>query len=324
MANVFAITTVTDKLETKDGSAVTVFTVTNTTSRPLRGIAKIKPLGNTQQDWLKFDGETERDFPAGGTHQFTVTFSKPKPPTPSTAPQPAESFPFRFDAISTSNPDEDFTEGPIVTAEVPEQKAEEKKSFPWWIAAVATVLLLVVGGVIYLVIPKGGVEVPDFNGKTIAEAQTQLKQINSENETNLKIEKVEELAAEKEINKIFAQDPEAGAKADDEQIIKVTVPATATVKRVIGLTYKDAEKTLKDIGLNVSGHIRSSDAPKNQTNVDLISFQFPLSGTVVKGSEVQVFSPCKTDPCFKFVLSGTKYVQLANTAISRRATNSNQ
>src|SRR5215213_793132 len=111
MSSLFAITAAPDKLKAETGSATSVITVTNSTSRPLRGVVKVKPLGNTQAQWLKIDGETERDFPAGGTHQFTVTFNKPKPPTPPTTPQPAESFPFRVDAISSTNPDEDFTEG---------------------------------------------------------------------------------------------------------------------------------------------------------------------------------------------------------------------
>jgi len=44
MANVFTITTAQQTLKADaDGRATTVFTVTNATSRPLRGIAKIKP-----------------------------------------------------------------------------------------------------------------------------------------------------------------------------------------------------------------------------------------------------------------------------------------
>jgi len=158
MANIFTITTPQQTLKANaNGEATTVFTVTNATSRPVRGVVKVKPLGNTQAQWLKIDGETERDFPAGGTHQFTVTFSRPKPPTPATA-QPAESFPFRLDAISAINPDEDFTEGQVVTVEVPEQKVEPpKKPFPWlWIIIGAVVLLIILGVIIWLFSRSGG------------------------------------------------------------------------------------------------------------------------------------------------------------------------
>jgi hypothetical protein len=152
MTSIFAITNIADKLKAETGSATTVFTVTNTTSRPLRGVAKIKPLGNSQIGWLKIEGESERDFPAGGTHQFTVNFNKPKPSAPPAAAQPAESFPFRLDVISTTNPDEDFTEGPVVTVEVPAH-GSPPKPFPWWILIVL-VILLIVGAVITVLLLK--------------------------------------------------------------------------------------------------------------------------------------------------------------------------
>ncbi len=152
MANVFAITSVTDKLIAEKGNATTVFTVSNTTSRPLRGIARIKPLGNTKLDWIKIEGETERDFPPAGTHQFTVGFNKPKSRTSSNTPQMAESFSFRLDAISASNPDEDFTEGSIVTVQILEEKTEQKKSFPWWILIVLALFLIISSIVGYLVL----------------------------------------------------------------------------------------------------------------------------------------------------------------------------
>jgi hypothetical protein len=156
MANIFTITTAQQTLKADaSGSATTVFTVTNSTSRPLRGFVKIKPLSNTQAQWLKVEGEAERDFPAGGTHQFTVAFNKPKPGTPPSAPQPAESFPFRLDAISAINPDEDFTEGPLLTVEIPEQTVEPKKSFPWWIPVVIAVLVVGVIVAVLLLRDKG-------------------------------------------------------------------------------------------------------------------------------------------------------------------------
>ena len=141
MAKVFEISTVTDKLKAGTGNATAVFTITNTTSRPLRGIAKIKPLGNTESAWIKIEGETERDFPAGGTHQFTVNFNKPE--SGNTVRQ-AETYSFRLDTISSRNPDEEYTEGPVVTVEIPERKGEEPKPFPWWILIVVGILLVVV------------------------------------------------------------------------------------------------------------------------------------------------------------------------------------
>jgi serine/threonine-protein kinase len=298
MASVFAITTVTDKLKAETGSATTVFTVTNSTSRPIRGFAKIKPLGNTEAQWLKIDGETERDFPAGGTHQFTVNFNKPKPATPPaappSAPQPAEAFPFRLDAISAINPDEDFTEGPVVTVEIPQQKVEPKKSFPWWILIVVGVLLIV-GGVVAWLLLRGGddkVEVPDVTNQTFAEANTKLQNVN------LKAVKVEPTASNKEPDKIFEQDPTAGTKVAANSNVNVSIPASTSVPRVIGLKIEEARKSLKQAGLTMSDPIQSRDVP-DSTAAGEIGFQFPTHNSIaLKGTEVQIFIPCRGIRCF--------------------------
>jgi len=76
MAKSFAITTTaTDALKADaKGHAEAVFTVTNATARPVRGMARAKPLGDTKREWLSIAGETERDFGGGATEQFTVKF----------------------------------------------------------------------------------------------------------------------------------------------------------------------------------------------------------------------------------------------------------
>jgi hypothetical protein len=160
MANIFTITTVAQTLKADvNGSATAAFTVTNSTSRPLRGIARIKPLGNTESSWIKIDGETERDFPPGGTHQYTVNFNKPKPATPPTTPQPAESFPFRFDEVSATNPQEDFSEGPVVTVEIPVPPVPPPPP-KWWILILVGILLVVSLIVGYLVFGRNGDDAP--------------------------------------------------------------------------------------------------------------------------------------------------------------------
>ncbi|HEX8738166.1 MAG TPA: PASTA domain-containing protein [Pyrinomonadaceae bacterium] len=298
MPSLFAITAAPDKLKTETGSATTSITVTNSTSRPLRGVVKVKPLGNTQSQWLKIDGETERDFPAGGTHQFTVTFNKPKPaPTPNPTPQPAESFPFRVDAISATNPDEDFTEGPVITVEIPEVKPAEKKGVPWWVWLIVgiVVLLLIVGVILFLVFRGGDkVEVPDVTNKTFAEANTSLQNVK------LNAVKIETAANNKEPNKVFAQDPTAGTKVDVNSSVNLSVPATAAptatpmvrVPRVIGMKFKDAALQLRENGLRMSDPIQSRDV-RTPVLAGTIGLQFPLPNTSApRGSVVQIFVPC--------------------------------
>ena len=123
MANSFAITPLaTEPLRLdQSGKAIAVFTVTNTTSKPLRGLAKAKALGNTKQEWLSIAGETERDFPAGGTQQFTVNFN-PSMGSVTNTPLASGKYEFRLNVASSADSDEDFTESSNVSIEVPEQK----------------------------------------------------------------------------------------------------------------------------------------------------------------------------------------------------------
>ncbi len=300
MANVFAITSVADKLKAENGSATTVFTVTNTTSRPLRGVAKVKPIGNTEASWVKIDGETERDFPAGGTHQFTVSFNKPKPPNPPTASQPAESFPFRFDEISAANPDEDFTEGPIVTVEIPEQTIKEKKPFPWLIVgAVAALLLVVVGVVLFLVLRNGDVEIPNVTTKTYAEAEAELKT------KGFTAEKVEEIAPDKVLDTVFKQDPAGGEKvAADKKKIKLSVPAKTTVPQLAGNCLVQAIDELTKRQL-LPGTI-SGDRNEIATCARKVGSTEPLPNQpIAKGASVNLSFPCvplSGKVCFNFPL----------------------
>src|SRR6267142_2126393 len=167
MAKTFTVTTTATAPLRADnkGHAEAVFTVTNTSSRPVRGVARVKALESTKQDWLKISGETARDFSAGGTQQFVVTFDGPvaTPPPAPAGPPPAGSPPatsattgaaadrysFRLDISSDTNPDEDFTEGPTVVVELPGAVAPPpKKKFPIWIIFVIIAVVLVVAGIV--------------------------------------------------------------------------------------------------------------------------------------------------------------------------------
>src|ERR1044072_331644 len=151
MENIFVITTTTENIKADAaGKASVIFTVTNTSNKPQRGIAKAKALGSTQQGWLKIEGEIEKDFGAGGTQQFTVNFK-------STGTETGK-FPFRLDVASESNPDEEFTEGPPVNVETAAPPPVVKKGFPWWILAVIGGLLLIIIIVVVFLLLRDGKE----------------------------------------------------------------------------------------------------------------------------------------------------------------------
>jgi len=194
MVKSFAITTPATESLRPDakGHVEVVFTVTNTTARPIRGMAKAKPMGDTKREWLGIEGETERDFAAGATEQFTVTFDAPITPGPkvetaapaatkpaagapaatgTSAGAPAKKYPFRLDVSSAVVPDEDFTEGPTVTVEVAEKPVIVKAEggFRWWILLVILGVVLLVGGLVaFLVLRNGGEKKKD--GKPTPEA----------------------------------------------------------------------------------------------------------------------------------------------------------
>src|SRR6185369_8335073 len=104
MSRIFAITAASDRVPTGgDGRGEISFTVTNSSARPLRGQLRVRPLGPTKGEWLNIAGETERNFSPNATQQVVVKVTTP-------AGAPAGKYQFRLDAISVTNPDDDFTE----------------------------------------------------------------------------------------------------------------------------------------------------------------------------------------------------------------------
>lgn len=59
----FTITTDDKPLVLKaDGTGEVTVAVSNVTTRAIRGLAKLVPLGATKHEWLKISGEVERNF----------------------------------------------------------------------------------------------------------------------------------------------------------------------------------------------------------------------------------------------------------------------
>jgi hypothetical protein len=173
MPQTFTITSIpTDTLKADaKGHAEAVYTVTNTTTRTVRGIARVKPLESTKQDWVKINGESDRDFGPNGTEQYVVTFDAPVAPPPSGGPKPAGSQPpatsattspadkygFQFGVSLQTNPDEDHTEARPVTVELASGPVPTPpKKFPIWIIFVIIAVVLVVAGIVLFIVLKPG------------------------------------------------------------------------------------------------------------------------------------------------------------------------
>lgn len=138
MSRIFAITTSTPSVRLNGaGQGELTFTVSNALGRPVRGRAVIEPEGATRGEWMALQGESEREFPPDGTHQYSVRVAVP----PGT---PQGQHAFHLSMVNVANPDEEFTVGPSASFQVPlPQAPAPKKKLPWgWIALAAGILLI--------------------------------------------------------------------------------------------------------------------------------------------------------------------------------------
>lgn len=163
MPSIFTITTASETVPAAGGRAEISFDVSNTSGRPVRGLAKVVALGATEQQWLRLGGEIERDFPSEGmAQQFTVYFAAP-------AGTATGKYPLRLDVISVTNPQEDYSNGPTVTVRLQETTPPP---FKWWIVLAVAGLLLV--GALVAWLARGGRDTPnDNNSPTVTSTPTE-------------------------------------------------------------------------------------------------------------------------------------------------------
>ncbi|HXJ93707.1 MAG TPA: PASTA domain-containing protein [Terriglobia bacterium] len=267
MATVFNITTASNtvRLDGQQRGEV-AFTVSNTSGRPLRGRAKLVPLDSTPKSWLTIAGESERDFPAGGVQQFTVQVAVP-------SESKEGRYVFRLDAVAVQNPDEDYTQGPAIAFVLAKQ--EKAKRFPWWIPALA-VLVIAALGVGFWLFERGKVEVPSIIGKNLVDANTALAPLN------LKIGNVTNVLTDAaSIDKVLSQSPSAGEKAASGSAVDVQVGvAIVTVPTVVGKSYNDAVSGLHAAVLDV-GQVSNANSPGVLTP-GLVLDSNPKAGNSVK------------------------------------------
>src|SRR4051794_3305590 len=141
----FAVTTAGQKVSLDgQGGAQAQYTVTNTSSVPLKGRLLPVALDSASREWCSVAGDALREFGPNGVERALVEIRIPGGTPPGT-------YSFRLDAVSEADPDEDFTEGPSVSLDVAAPPAPKKK-FPWWIFIVigAVVVLMIIGVVVWL------------------------------------------------------------------------------------------------------------------------------------------------------------------------------
>ncbi len=319
MANIFAITTTTENLIAEVNGAAKasiIFTVTNNTAKPVRGIARVQALEGTQDAWLSLDGEPEKDFPAGGTQQFTVNFNKPLEPLEEGKTEPEEKYPYRLNVASAVRPDEDFDEGPKVTIFKPERTGRKKRGIPWWIFLIIgiVVLALLVGGIIFGMracskpddtppptptptpAPTDQVAVPsvvDFSFEVAAKKLT---------DAGLKVKRVDLIKADGTANLVTDQDPKADTMVTKGDTVNVTAVAASVVPDLENKKLSEVLNALTKAGLRIGNRSIPTPRPSKSLtsaaasldeNFLTVKSQSPLKNlTVPKDSKVDIVYAC--------------------------------
>lgn len=297
MAKTFTIiTTAGDTIKTDNkGHTEAAFTVTNTTSRPVRGMASAAALDSTKQEWLHITGEADRDFAAGATQQYVVTFDSPivapgpadPKATAAAAATAADKYGFRLNVASATNPDEDFAESPIVRVELPAaKKLEPKKPFPKWIfIPIAIVILIGIGLGLFFALHKPNVAVPNVIGMTFDDASAALSAANL-----TPVQKEVQITGKAPAGQVIDQEPKAEAaavpKGTEVQLITEGVEPPIEVPDVTKRLIDDAKGKLTDKGLSVV--VTSTDLEAGLQPNQVVSQQ-PAGGQQVKaGSTVEL------------------------------------
>ena len=225
----------TENNQTFSTGAVT-FTVTNKTGQGLSGRVTIEPQGEAKAEWFSVDGESERQFAAGGTHTFTVRIKTPPAAT-------AGTYSLKVRAVAVNDPDNDFAESPVVVFDIAAPPvAAPKKKLPWWIFAAIGGGVAVVAGVVVAVIlftGGGGTKVPNVVDLPFTEAEQQL--------TAAKFTVVQDNDADsdKAPGTVTGQNPAADAEADEGAQVTLRVAQGVEVKDVRGETLVVAEGVLR-------------------------------------------------------------------------------
>jgi hypothetical protein len=291
MARLFDINTTHDTVSSAaNGAATLVFTVTNTTPKPQRGHLRAKALDSAQPGWLRVAGDAERDFAPGFTHQVELNVQVP-------TGTPPGRFRVRLDALSVANPDDDFTEGPVVSVNVAAPDAPRPQKFPWWVWLVVGLAVLLVAGVVAALVMKGGdtARVPDgLVGQPFDEAKKRVE------EAGYVPERKPGAITEGCPGRVIATAPEPGAPAASGAAVALTVgelpygPDTCKP----GFVWREAfrndhvcvppESRSRAAQDNQLASSRSETVPATAKDIEDIQRSNPKAATVPKGDFTQL------------------------------------
>lgn len=275
MARTFAITPTTDALKIVDNTtpSETTFTVSNASLSPRRCGVTVVPSDPAKPDWFTVKGEPERLLKPGDTTQFTVEVKIP----PGT---PEGKYQFRLDALDRDNPSEYNTEGPLVGVELTKPTPKiDPKPFPWWIIAVAAVVLIGAGVAVWMLLPKD-VTVPNVVGKSFEEASSELTG------KKLKVEDEMQVGDQPE-NTVVKQEPEEGAKLKKGDTVKIVYEAPfVAVPSLVGMEQSAALALLTEQKIDVRSITEQREDPNKAGKV--VSQSVPAGEKKRQGDEIDL------------------------------------
>jgi serine/threonine-protein kinase len=252
MAHSFTISTTTTTVLIDQGRGEAVFTVTNVNTQVVRGRAKVVPLEAAKDAWFAVEGEAERDLQPNETQSYRVRVAP-------SADSPAGKYSFRLDMVSVVNPDEDYTEGPVVSFDY--KPAVGRRPFPWWVIPVAAVVLLAVGLVVWHFLAPSDKAVPSVTGLAYADAEAKLTG------AGFKVEKKPGVEG-KDPGTVLDQDPAANTVRPTGSVVTLTVEADlVAVPDLDHMKLPDAQQKVQELGLLLAErrYDLTSDPAKDNT-----------------------------------------------------------
>lgn len=265
------------------------FSVSNASGRQLRYGAEVRP-DDSSSHWIDLDGNMEGDLPEGVDTTISVVAA---PPKDLLSIDSAETeFSFRLRIYDVNDPSASVDSRTVSVKVKPALVKAKKPKWPW-IAAVVCVSLVIVGGIVWALIPA---KMPNFREKQYASIEKQLDAFDVIyttgyllGETNF----VEVPIADYSQGTVYNQSLEAGTsipKVDEGERPELTLVLAfppAVVPNIVGTNLSEVDEILSGAQLTL-GVVSYKAVGETQAGSPVLEQSPEKEANVVPGSKVNV------------------------------------